>query len=120
MDKKEKSSPFASSRIGPFTRGSGSSTKTKRMEGEFRSGLMAPGTTDFGEMEWPMAMEGSSMLKVTCTKESGQRTKPMDTEFTRTSMEVGTKGSGTRINNTGSVWSSGLMAQSTRASTSKE
>ena len=120
MGRKGRSSPFVCLRTGPFTRGSGLLTRTRRTEGAFRSGLMGRDMTGSGEMEWPMAMEGSYMPKVTCTKESGLRTKPMDTEFIRISMEAGMKGSGSRINSMGSVWSSGLMAQSMRASMSKE
>ena len=81
---------------------------------------MVQGTTDSGETEWPMDMEDSFMLRVMCMKVSGLKTRLMVMEFTRILMEVDTKVNGSKISNMDSVLSNGLMAPSTRDSTSKE
>ena len=70
--------------MGPCIRGIGSWSKIRRTEGVYRFSLMAPGMMDFGEMEWPMGMEGWCMLKAMFMKENGLRTRPMDTEFAPT------------------------------------
>lgn len=90
------------------------------MDEECKYGLMDPGTMDFGAMEWPTDMEGWSMLKAMFTKESGLRTRLMDTVFTLTTMEAGTKANGTLTSSTVLESSSGLMAPSTMASMSRE
>lgn len=103
-----------------FTKVSGSSMKTRKMVEEFKSGLMDLDMMASGEMEWPMATEDSSMLKVMFTRESGLKIKLMAMEFILTLTAAGTKDSGSRINSMDSVLNSGLTEPSTRVSTSKE
>mgnify|MGYP006099523671 CR=1 FL=1 len=95
-------------------------TRIRKTAVEFKFGQMVQGTTDSGETEWPMDMEDSFMPRVMCMKVSGLKTRLMVMEFTRILMEVDTKVNGSKISNMDSVLSNGLMAPSTRDSTSKE
>lgn len=93
--------------------------KTRKMVEEFKFGLMDLDMMGSGEMEWPMATEDSFMLKVMFMRESGLKIKLMGMVFTLTLTAVGTKDSGSRINNMVLVLNSGLMEPSTKVSTSK-
>lgn len=67
-----------------------------------------------------MDMEDSFMQRVMCMKENGLKTKLMAMEYIRILMEVDTRVNGSKISNMDLVLSNGLMALSTRDSTSKE
>ena len=90
------------------------------MDAECRYGQTDRDMTDFGVTEWPMDMAGSSTLKAMSTKESGRKTRPMDTVYTLTTMAAGTRANGTQTSSTVLELSSGLMARSTTASMSRE
>lgn len=102
------------------TKENGSLMKTLRMEEVFRFGPMAQGMTASGKMEWPMATEDLFMPKEMSTRESGLMTKLMDMEYTLILTDPGTKVNGSKISNTATVSSSGLMVPSTRAHMNKE
>lgn len=103
-----------------FTRANGWSMRIKKTAVESKFGQMDQDMTDSGETEWQMDMEDLCMLRVMCMKESGPKTKPMDTEFTLILMEADMKVNGFKINNMVSVSSNGQMVPNTRVNTSKE
>lgn len=82
-----------------------------------RSGLMVPGTTASGKMEWPMVGADLFMPKVMFMKGNGQKIKPMVKEFILTSMALAMKVFGIKISSTGSALSNGLMELSMKVIT---
>jgi len=102
-----------------FIKENGSLKRTRKIEEEFRSGLMEAGTMGFGGTEWQTAKDASFMLRVMSTKESGPMTKLTDMEFTRISTEADTKDSGFKISSTATELNSGQMVQSMKDNTSK-
>ena len=93
--------------------------RIKKTVEESKFGQMDQDMTASGETEWPMVMEDLFMLRVTCMKESGLKTKQMVMEFTLILMEADMKVNGFKINNMDLVSNNGLTAPSTRVNTSK-
>lgn len=123
MEAIERSSPFAYSRTERSIKENGWQqvvVKARKMDEEFRYGLMALGTMAFGAMEWPMAMDDSCTQKAMSTKESGLRIKLMAMGFTPISTEAGTRVNGSQTSSMASELNNGPMAPSTMDSMSRE
>lgn len=119
MASKEKSDQYAFSKTVLYTKVTGSSTKTRKMEEEFKYGQMDQGMTDSGKMVWPMATEDWFTLKETSTRVNGKMTRPMVMEFTPISTEADTRDNGFKTSSTAWVLNSGQMVQSMKVCTSK-
>lgn len=82
---------------------------TLEMVVEFKYGLMALDMMDFGKMEWLMVKAGLFTLMETYILENGRKTRLMDLVYNKIIMVVGTKGTGSMINNMVKEQKHGLM-----------
>jgi hypothetical protein len=116
MEKREKSSQYAFSKMEPYIKENGSWMRIRKTVAEYKFGQMAPDTTDSGEMEWPTDMEDLSMPKEMFMRVNGLRIKPMVMACTPTSMDLDMRANGSKISNMALVLNNGQMVQNTRAS----
>ena len=119
MASRERLDPSACLRTEPSTKASGLSRKTRKIEEAFRSGPTEADTMGSGEMAWLTDRADSCMLREMSTRANGPMTKQTDRVFILISTDPGTTANGTRTSSTALVSSSGRMAPSMRATTSR-
>ena len=120
MDLTESSDQSQLLRTAQSIKENGTSKPTKKTEEVFRYGLTDQDTMVSGSMEKHKAMEDSSMLKVTYTKEIGSRIKLMDMESTHITTVQNSLVIGSSTNNKAMEKNSGQMVHNTKVTIRKE